>query len=67
MVLPSLLVDYLLWKDFNLELEVGERWTWHNQGTTKTSENELFVTAGFRYDFYADSRQKCTNLSVLCH
>ncbi len=66
MVLPSLLVDYIWWKDFNLELEVGERWTWHNQGTAKTTENEFFATAGFRYDFYANSRQKCTTWSVLC-
>ena len=65
-VLPSLLVDYFWRKDLNLELEVGERWTWHNQGTTTINESELFVTAGFRYDFYADLKEKCATPSILC-
>lgn len=65
-VLPSLLIDYFWQKDFNIELEVGERWTWHNQATARTTENEFFITAGFRYDFYADTRQNCAVLSILC-
>jgi hypothetical protein len=65
-VMPSLLVDYFWRKDLNLEVEVGERWTWHNQGTAKSTENEFFVTAGFRYDFYADLRERCATLTAIC-
>ncbi len=64
-VIPSLLVSYYLRKDLNLELEVGDRMTWRNQGTTQTTENELLVTAGVRYDFYADTNT-CLTPSVFC-
>jgi hypothetical protein len=63
--LPSLLLSYTLTKDLSFEVELGERWTWRTQGTTRTSENEFLVTAGFRLDFYADA-QNCLTPSVFC-
>ncbi len=54
-IIPSLLFSYYVRKDLNLEVEVGDRMTWRNQGTTQTTENELLITAGVRYDFYADT------------
>jgi hypothetical protein len=64
-VIPSLLFDYALRKDLNIEVEVGDRMTWRNQGTTQTTENELLVTAGVRYDFYADTTT-CLTPSPFC-
>jgi hypothetical protein len=64
-LLPSLLIDYFLRKDLNFEVEVGERWTWRTQGTTRSTENEFLITAGFRLDFYADA-QNCLTPSVFC-
>ncbi len=64
-VIPSLLVSYFLQKDLNFELEVGDRMTWRYQGTTQTTENEFLVTAGVRYDFYADTNS-CLTPSVFC-
>jgi hypothetical protein len=64
-VIPSVLIDYFLRKDLNLEIEIGERLTWRSQGTTRTAENELLITAGFRYDFNFDP-QKCLTPSVFC-
>jgi hypothetical protein len=64
-ILPSLLVTYIWTKDLNFEVEVGERWTWRTQGTTRSSENEFLITAGFRLDFYADP-QNCLTPSVFC-
>jgi hypothetical protein len=63
--LPSLLIDYIWRQDLNFEIEVGERWTWRTQGSTRTSENEFLITAGFRLDFYAD-QQNCLTPSVFC-
>jgi hypothetical protein len=64
-VIPSILIDYFWRKDLNLEIEIGERLTWRTAGTTRTNENELLITAGFRYDFYADLH-KCLTPSVFC-
>jgi hypothetical protein len=64
-LLPSLLIDYFLRKDLSFEVEVGERWTWRTQGTTRTTEDEFLITAGFRLDFYADA-QTCLTPSVFC-
>jgi hypothetical protein len=64
-LLPSLLIDYFLRKDLNFEVEVGNRWTWRTLGTTRTTENEFLITAGFRLDFYADA-QNCLTPSVFC-
>jgi hypothetical protein len=63
--MPSVLFSYFLTKDLSFEVEFGERWTWRTQGTTRTSENEFLVTAGFRLDFYADV-QNCLTPSVFC-
>ena len=64
-VLPSVLIDYYARKDLNLELEIGDRMTWRNDGTTTTTENELLITAGVRYDFYVDTNS-CLTPSVFC-
>jgi hypothetical protein len=64
-ILPSLLISYVLWKDWNFEVEAGERWTWITQGGTRSSETEFVITAGFRLDFYADA-QTCLTPSVFC-
>ncbi len=64
-VIPSLLISYFVRKDLNLEIEVGDRMTWRSQGTTQTTENELLVTAGVRYDFYADTNT-CLTPSAFC-
>jgi len=64
-VLPSILFNYALTKDLNFEVEVGERWTWRTQGTSKIQENEFLITAGIRLDFYADA-QNCLTPSVFC-
>ncbi len=53
-VLPSLLMDYYWTKELNLELEVGSRFSWRQEGTIETQEKEVFITAGVRYDFYAN-------------
>ena len=64
-VIPSILIDYFLRKDLNLEIEIGERLTWRTQGTSRTNESELLITAGFRYDFYVDP-YKCLTPSAFC-
>jgi hypothetical protein len=64
-ILPSMLIDYYIRKDLNLEVEIGDRMSWLNSGATKTTENELLVTAGVRYDFYADANT-CLTPSVFC-
>jgi hypothetical protein len=64
-VLPSLLIDYYIRKDLNLEVEIGDRLSWTSAGTSRTLENELLITAGVRYDFYADSTT-CLTPSVFC-
>lgn len=53
-VLPSVLVNYFLTRDLNLEIEAGAQWTSTKQNGVEENETELFLTAGFRYDFYAD-------------
>jgi hypothetical protein len=58
-LLPSVLFNYYWTRDLSLELEVGTKWTWREQGGAKENETELFFTAGFRYDFYADDQKKC--------
>jgi hypothetical protein len=63
--LPSVVVDYYVRKDLNLQVEVGDRMSWTDTPTTATFENELLVTAGVRYDFYADSNS-CLTPSVFC-
>ena len=57
-VLPSILIDYYWTKDFALEFEVGSKWTSLERFGVKDVTTELFLTAGFRYDFYADDKTK---------
>ena len=53
-VLPSVLLDYYVTRDFSLELEVGARWTDTTVGGVEETSTDLFFTVGYRYDFYAD-------------
>lgn len=53
-VLPSVLLDYYVTRDFSLELEVGARWTDSTVGGVEETSTDLFFTVGYRYDFYAD-------------
>jgi hypothetical protein len=64
--LPSLQLNYYWTRNLSLELEAGVRWTETHQGTLTQTETELLVTAGFRYDFYADDKSKCKPVSVNC-
>ena len=61
-VMPTLLLNYYLTRDFSLELEGGANWTRLEQGSARDTTTELFVTAGFRYDFYADGVVKCADI-----
>jgi tetratricopeptide (TPR) repeat protein len=58
-VLPSVLFDYYWTKDLSFELEIGDTWTQNKQSGVQTNSNELFITVGARYDFYADGKSKC--------
>lgn len=55
-VMPSVLFNYYWTKDLSLELETGVRWTETHQDTAVETNTDLFITAGIRYDFYADGR-----------
>ena len=66
-VLPSVLFNYLWTKDLNFELELGTKWTTRQEALgVRSQETELFVTAGFRYDFYADGKGNCPLGSISC-
>jgi tetratricopeptide (TPR) repeat protein len=56
--LPSLLVDYYWTRSLSFEAEVGWQQTWSKQAGIKDNNGELFLTFGFRYDFYADDSTK---------
>src|SRR5262249_1829218 len=58
-VLPSILFNYYWTRDLSLELEVGAKWTERQQAGATQNETDLFFTAGFRYDFYADGQKPC--------
>ena len=53
-VLPSVLVDYYFTRDWSLELEIGAQWRDTIENGVEETNTELFFTAGYRYDFYAD-------------
>ncbi len=53
-VLPSVLFDYYITHDMSLELEVGARWTDTQEKGVNETNTDLFLTVGYRYDFYAD-------------
>lgn len=55
-VLPSVLVDYYLTKDWSMEIETGVQWTDTIENAVHQTSTELFFTIGYRYDFYADGR-----------
>jgi hypothetical protein len=65
-VLPSVLFNYYLGKDFNFELEVGAKRTWREQAGIKENDTEFFFTVGYRYDFYADGKGRCPSGSATC-
>jgi hypothetical protein len=58
-VLPSLLLNYYWTRDMSFEVEGGTKWTSREQAGAKEDETEYFLTAGFRYDFYADGQRNC--------
>jgi tetratricopeptide (TPR) repeat protein len=58
-ILPSILVNYYWTRDLSLELEIGAKWTERQQAGATQTETDLFFTAGFRYDFYADGQKPC--------
>jgi hypothetical protein len=53
-VQPSLVLDYNIAKNLNLEFEGGTKWQWTTQGTSNAKEFEYYFTVGFRYDFQID-------------
>ncbi len=65
-VLPSILFNYYWTKDFSLELEAGAKWTRREQVGVREDNTDFFVTAGFRYDFYADGKGRCPTGSTAC-
>jgi len=56
--LPSILVDYYFSKALSFEAEVGVTQTWSEQAGVKNNNTDLFLTVGFRYDFYADGASR---------
>jgi len=60
--MPSLLLNYYVTRDFSFEFEGGANWTRLDQNGARDTTTELFVTAGFRYDFSADGVIKCDQL-----
>lgn len=59
-ILPSVLLNYYLTRDFALELEVGADWRTRTENMVTETETELFFTIGYRYDFYADKERLCS-------
>lgn len=53
-ILPSVLFNYYVTRDWSLELEVGATFTRQTQTGATEDTNNLFFTIGYRYDFYAD-------------
>lgn len=65
-VQPSILLDYAITRDWHFETEVGTNWTHRTSGTATENNTELFITAGYRYDFYADSQNNCVLPILAC-
>ena len=57
-VVPSVVFNYSVAKDLNLELELGSKWSTRGQGAATEEELEYFFTIGYRYDFFRDHRSK---------
>ncbi len=60
-VMPSVLFNYYWTPELSFELETGVRWTETHQGTATETSTDVFVTAGVRYDFYAEGRTPCVS------
>lgn len=65
-VMPSILFNYLFKPDLSFELEAGANWTRRDQFSVRETTTDVFFTAGFRYDFYADGRSKCPSAEAKC-
>jgi tetratricopeptide (TPR) repeat protein len=65
-VLPSVLVNYYWTKDLALELEIGTKWTSLQQFGIKDTTTDIFVTAGFRYDFHVEGRPPLPGEKAKC-
>jgi TolA-binding protein len=65
-ILPSVLLDYSLTKNIDMEFEVGPKLTLSEQGGVRTTTKDLEVTLGMRYDFSADGSGKCTHMFGPC-
>lgn len=63
-VLPSVLVDYYVMRDFAFEVEVGASWTDSKVGGVEETSTDLFFTIGYRYDFYADGSSASPSRSM---
>ena len=64
--MPSILLNYMFKPDLNFELEVGAKWTRRDQLMIRDTETDVFLTAGFRYDFHADGQLGCVKGSLKC-
>lgn len=53
-LMPSILIDYNILPNLQLEAEIGTQWTYGLQPGTRTTDVELFGTIGFRYLFDFD-------------
>lgn len=65
-VQPSILIDYALTRDWHFETEIGTNWTHRLDGPATEDNTELFFTAGYRYDFYADPQSNCVLPVLAC-
>ncbi len=54
-VMPSLLIDYNITPNLQLETEIGTQWTYSTQPGMRTRDTEIFGTIGFRYTFDLDA------------
>lgn len=64
-MLPSLLVDYRLNKEWSFEGEIGWEQIWSKQAGVPNNNGDLYLTLGARYDFYADDGTKERNQRTL--
>jgi hypothetical protein len=58
---PSLLVDYHWTPQWSFEFEGGVQRTWGEQFGFKDENLNVFLTLGFRYDFYTDDTTKAAD------
>jgi hypothetical protein len=55
------LLDYYWTKELSFEFELGAQRTWNQQAGVSDVNTELFLTAGIRYDFYADDATRAAD------